>query len=139
MAPGKCNAHANYFVLFVLLLFFMLIYASFLRLPSKEYYSNELLDPKETQFMQGINIPLKYEPTWPDISDPVKPPVDGTDGAPRSMHMFAFNKCAPECCLDSPYSCDRGCVCMTDNQYDYLDRRGKNQTKNKCTFEDSRF
>jgi hypothetical protein len=118
MAKGSCNASANYFVLFVLLLFFMLIYASFLRLPSKEYYANELLDPKETQFMQGINIPLKYEPTLTDISDPVKP---------------------PECCIDSPYSCDRGCVCMTDKQYDYLDGRGKNHSKNACTFEDSGF
>jgi hypothetical protein len=139
MAKGGCNASANYFVLFVLLLFFMLIYASFLRLPSKEYYANELLDPKETQFMQGINIPLKYEPTWTDISDPVKPPVDGTPDAPRSMHMFSFNRCAPECCIDSPYSCDRGCVCMTDKQYDYLDGRGKNHSKNACTFEDSGF
>ena len=138
MPKGSCTAPGNYFILFLLLVFFMFVYA-FFGAQKPEGFNNDLLDPKELQFMQGINIPLKYEPTATDISDPVKPPVDGTKDAPRSMHMFSFNKCAPECCIDSPYSCDRGCVCMTNNQYDYLDGRGKNHSKNACTFEDSRF
>ena len=33
----------------------------------------------------------------------------------RTLHMFSQNECKPECC-PSQYSCDRGCICMTDEQ-----------------------
>ena len=33
----------------------------------------------------------------------------------KSLGMFFKNKCKPECC-PSQYSCDRGCICMDNEQ-----------------------
>ena len=43
-----------------------------------------------------------------------------------SMHIFANNKCAPACCMYSNYSCNSGCVCLSDAQRDALTTRGNN-------------
>ena len=43
----------------------------------------------------------------------------------KSMFMWKNNKCSPDCC-PSLFSCDRGCVCNTEEQDSYLDSRGEN-------------
>ena len=140
----------NIFVIFVLLFFFMILYSY---VDTKEVFSNinrcggaspvSSLSPNEymipsggSQLFQGIPIPPKYVPSVEDIGkDKDLPPVDGDSNSARSMNMFAFNRCAPECCLESPYSCDRGCVCITPKQYEHLDKRGDNRNASGCTFE----
>jgi len=43
-----------------------------------------------------------------------------------SLHFFAYNKCSPACCNQSNYSCNSGCVCMSQAQRDALTTRGNN-------------
>lgn len=100
-----------------------------------------LIEPSRLEINQGIPIPLKYQPSIAEKYDklnPALPYVDGRGGA-RSLYMFSYNKCKPECCLESPYSCTNGCVCLTKNQYDFIGSRGDNHNPSECTFEDSIF
>ena len=39
------------------------------------------------------------------------------------LSMFSFNKCSSECC-PSRYTCDRGCICMTEEQKKLINTRG---------------
>ena len=45
----------------------------------------------------------------------------------RSMFIFENNKCNLGCC-PSVYSCDKGCVCSTEEQDNYISKRGNNHT-----------
>lgn len=156
-----CSKSGEYFVIILLLVFFLILYISFdpYAYMAKEKYESKsykyadanisqeindvslpvFLKPHTGEVYQGMSIPLKYKPSKKDedelLHDDTKPTVDGTKDGPRSMYMFAYNKCSPECCIDSPYSCSGGCVCMTDNQINYLDKRGNNREPNQCFFE----
>lgn len=143
----------NTFLVFVLLLFFMILYATFdprrerfvqqqcvggSEAPSLKKSPEQLLDPDRMEVYQGIPIPDKFKPLAADANadiNPSMPSVDGTNNAPKAMYMFSYNRCAPECCKDSPYSCSKGCICLTDNQYNYLDKRGDNREPNGCDFD----
>jgi hypothetical protein len=147
----QVSSMGNLFVIFVLLLFFLILYSSFDLSSGRETFAqqqcpsekagmgrkldDQLLDPERMEIYQGVSIPNKYKPTKTDVSDPAAPSIDGEPDSLRSMNMFSFNKCAPECCLESPYSCDRGCVCITPKQYQFLDKRGDNRQPNACNFE----
>ncbi len=52
------------------------------------------------------------------------PPIDGVQGSPEKMFMFANNRAAPECC-PSTFSSSTGCVCTTKNQRDFIASRGR--------------
>ena len=148
--PTKTSSLGTYFIVFVLLAFFLILYASF-DLGRTEKFAQKCagaavwqgsgsgLDPNRMEIYQGIPIPEKYKPTKMDVSDPSNPSVDGSKDGLKSMYMFSYNKCAPECCKDSPYSCDRGCVCLTSNQYDFLGKRGENKMPNGCDLRDDEF
>lgn len=147
-----CSNGGKMFLIIILFLFFLLLYILF-DIPSKKEEfvdrcnggvssggrssKDQLLDPAMMEVYQGVSIPLKYKPTEFDKNDPTVGTVDGTkdQNAKRSMYMFSYNRCAPECCIDSPYSCDRGCVCMTPRQEEFLGQRGFNNGVNGCTFE----
>ena len=51
--------------------------------------------------------------------------LDGTKNTPNSMFMYSRNKCSLECC-PSTRSCDKGCVCETPEQNNFLSHRGNN-------------
>lgn len=57
------------------------------------------------------------------------PSVDGKDDSAKHMFMMAYNRSSPECC-PSTYSSSRGCVCMSDAQRDFINRRGSNKNAN---------
>ena len=57
------------------------------------------------------------------------PTVDGGSNSPKHLFMFAYNKSSPECC-PSTYSSSRGCVCMSQAQRDFINKRGMNKTSN---------
>ena len=57
-----------------------------------------------------------------DVNYPVEKNSD-------NLFPFADNKCSPECCANSEYSCNNGCVCMTKNQKEVLMTRGGNRTR----------
>jgi hypothetical protein len=46
---------------------------------------------------------------------------------PGELLIFAENKVKPECC-PSYYSSSTGCVCTSQKQWDYLNKRGGNRT-----------
>jgi hypothetical protein len=55
------------------------------------------------------------------------PTVDGDKNSPQKMFMLAHNQISPKCC-PSTYSTDRGCVCLTKKQRDYISSRGGNKS-----------
>lgn len=58
------------------------------------------------------------------------PTVDGTANTPHHMFMFAYNRSSPDCC-PSTFSSDRGCVCMSDAQRNFINRRGNQKSYNE--------
>jgi hypothetical protein len=55
------------------------------------------------------------------------PSVDGSEEGAKHMFMFAYNKSSPECC-PSTFSSSRGCVCMSEAQRAFINKRGSNKT-----------
>ena len=45
------------------------------------------------------------------------------------LSMFANNLTSSECCKTSPYSSSNGCICVCQEQMDYLASRGGNKAK----------
>jgi len=99
----------------------------------------KLIPNDKLTVFQGAQMPPK-EPqkaiAW-DQNDPSINSVDGRDGSPKSMFMFSYNECKPECCDYSPYSCSGGCVCMTKDQIDFVGSRGKNNKPRRCSPDES--
>ena len=134
---------ANYIILFILMIVFMLayIFSPIIQVneiiveqnqePFYQNNTNEFLPIDKIKIYQGNgipnidNIPIKY-----DFEDPSLPSVDG-ESPLKSMNIFAFNKCDVKCCMDSSYSCSGnggGCVCMSPKQQRYLASRGNNNS-----------
>ena len=118
-----------------IILLFVSVYAIKSRhLITKESFDNDqvkrnvLLSPNDTVYVQGV-LTLPSQSLLPMASDPDedndKPTVDGSKTAPKSLFMFAYNKCDMNCCDDSPYNCQNGCVCMSRAQKKYLSRGGR--------------
>jgi len=75
---------------------------------------------------QGHGIDLnKTHPGTIDLTNGTT--LDGTKNTSNSMFMYSNNKCSVDCC-PSTKSCDKGCVCETAQQNDFLSRRGNNAT-----------
>jgi hypothetical protein len=64
--------------------------------PTKQKYTTKTAELLPTFY--GHGIPLVSQPPGP------------FDGVPLTSHHFNA-KCSPECC-PSPYSCDKGCLCV---------------------------
>ena len=69
---------------------------------------------------QGNELPLECDKT---LYSGMGPSITGVDGDDQNMFMFYRNKSSPECC-PSTYSTSTGCVCTTQDQRDYVNRRG---------------
>lgn len=93
-------------------------------LPTSNAYSNTY---------QGFSAPLTNKLTIVNDDATNAPLVDGKEGSPRDLFMFAHNQCRPECC-PSAFSCSGGCVCVTDKQKQLLSYRGHNSTYCNSTF-----
>lgn len=79
----------------------------------------------EIKFTTPTGIDQRYVED-PD-HNPTMPSVDGQPGSKKSLFMFTHNQCHPDCC-PSTYSCDKGCVCTTEQQRKFINRRGKNRS-----------
>jgi len=79
--------------------------------PNPKYPANQPM-----YIPQGTPLPLASEVV------PMNPNKD-------SMFNFAYNYASPQTCQSSPsqYSTDRGCVALTNNQVDFMGRRGGNK------------
>lgn len=86
--------------------------------------------PCDVPLLSQVDI---TSPVGTDIkltNDPVSysfPTVDGENGSPQKMFMLAHNQVSFKCC-PSTFSTDRGCVCLTKKQREYINRRGGNKT-----------
>lgn len=130
----------NYAKDFLLLMgFTLVIFLVFLVLGiDNTSHREHFIDPEKLVLYQGNTLPLDgnisvgYSPMYPATL----PTVDGTNEAKRSMFSFSFNECKPECCKTSPYSCDRGCICIDQKQYEFIGSRGGNNQQNSCNKKD---
>lgn len=140
----KGDNFSHYFLIAVLLVFFMLLYVyvggsqvcSFTTTKRENYQDSptKLFETNKMLVIQGNGIPDKdVGPISFDQNDPAAQSVDGTVGAPKSLFPFAYNKCDVKCCGDSPYSCNGGCVCLTDQQKKHFSGRASNSKGNKCS------
>lgn len=99
-----------------------------LKTGNPEYWSHDptnlpLLSNEELYVIQGDTVPaVEYKTDNNSLSGP---PVNGFEGGPNKMFMFANNISAPECC-PSTFADSEGCVCTTDAQRDYIAMRGGN-------------
>jgi hypothetical protein len=129
MAEYTLNRYAIGFLIITLMIFFMLLYVyngSCSYVYKSELFSGVgaplmeqpvLNDPSKMVVLQGNTIPEKLNNSieW-DQTDPNAFDVSGTGSGPKSMFLFAYNKCDVSCCGSSPYSCGNGCVCITPEQ-----------------------
>ena len=91
--------------------------------PKSEYVrlvDTGLSEKEDLCIYQGHENPLKCKKT---IGLNMGPTVDGEEGSPKSLFPFTFNKSSPDCC-PSTFSTSTGCVCTTENQRRFINRRG---------------
>ena len=62
-----------------------------------------------------------------DLAGKNYPSVDGQQSSPRHLFTFAKNQCHLDCCPGT-YSCDKGCICTTEQQERLLQSRGGNKS-----------
>ena len=79
-----------------------------------------LASKKDLCVYQGAELPLECNKT---LYSGMGPSITGLDGDDQNMFMFYRNKSSPNCC-PSTYSTSTGCVCTTQDQRDYITRRG---------------
>ena len=89
-----------------------------------------LIKPSRMLIPQGHGLPNKDVKSKRLGNNVDAPSVDGTQKSPKSLFMYAFNECRPECC-PSTYSCDKGCVCTTEQQRKFINNRGIYNSVNK--------
>ena len=79
-----------------------------------------LATKKDMCVYQGAELPLECNKT---LYSGMGPSVTGVAGDDQNMFMLYRNKSSPECC-PSTFSTSTGCVCTTQDQRDYIARRG---------------
>ena len=79
-----------------------------------------LATKKDMCVYQGAELPLECNKT---MYSGMGPSVTGVDGGDQNMFMLYRNKSSPNCC-PSTFSTSTGCVCTTQDQRDYIARRG---------------
>lgn len=92
--------------------------------PTEKTLINQLMKPGSVVYYQGTQVPAMFELAPPPADDEKtaqdKPVVSCGKDAPRALTTFAFNRCDPNCCSTSPYSCSGGCVCIPEEQRQLL-------------------
>jgi hypothetical protein len=85
--------------------------------------------PLDMQAVEGGGVPAGYNGTSPLLGSEPKPLSEKPYDMANDQELFAFedNKISADCC-PSPFSSDRGCVCLTDAQRNEFESRGGNRT-----------
>ena len=55
--------------------------------------------------------------------------IDGKKGSPKQAFMMAYNRSSPDCC-PSTFSSSLGCVCLSQDQSDFINSRGHQKSVN---------
>lgn len=90
--------------------------------------TNTLVDDNTLSNYMGSTIPLVLEKTEGGLEGPS---VDGEDVSPKKLSIFSNNNSSISCCDDSPFFTSTGCVCLTNNQENYISERGGNHVLEK--------
>lgn len=97
--------------------------------------AKEMEDSGKEKFMQReVGMPLDMEPvagytgTSPILGSEPKPVPEKPYDMANDQELFQFegNRISADCC-PSPFSSDRGCVCLTDEQRRQFANRGGNR------------
>jgi hypothetical protein len=79
-----------------------------------------LATKKDMCVYQGNELPLECNKT---MFSGMGPSVTGVEEGDQNLFMLYRNKSSPNCC-PSTFSTSTGCVCTTQDQRDYIARRG---------------
>ena len=93
---------------------------------SDKFMDNKLISNENLVTYFGFQIPQQHVSSQDILKGPT---VDGQEGSPEKLTMFANNKTSLNCCGESPYMTSTGCVCLTDNQRKFIQSRGFNKTE----------
>ncbi len=102
--------------------------------PTPAKLKDDNTDSKETFMQQEKGMPLDMGPvagytgTSPILGSEPKPISEKPYDMANDQELFLFegNRISADCC-PSPFSSDRGCVCLTDEQVKVFANRGGNR------------
>lgn len=126
----------------VVIAFFVaaLLAGLFLRMsapPAAKPKEQEQTKEKETFMQRERGMPLDMQPVAGVSPAEAKSPILGMEPKPvplapydmsndTELFQFEGNRVSADCC-PSPFSTDRGCVCLTDKQINEFSSRGGNR------------
>ena len=96
--------------------------------PDSEYVVQKnvsLADKEDMCVYQGHDTPLKCDKA---LYSGMGPSITGVADDDQNLFMLYRNKSSPDCC-PSTFSTSTGCVCTTDDQRNYINRRGMVSSK----------
>ena len=91
--------------------------------PDSEYILQKnvsLADKEDMCVYQGIDVPLKCDKS---LYSGMGPSITGIEGDDQNLFTLYRNKSSPDCC-PSTFSTSTGCVCTTNEQRNYINKRG---------------
>ena len=94
--------------------------------PDKNY---ELANEEEIRTYFGVQAPMDMEVGQPNNDDLSGPTVDGDDESPQRLSMLSNNKSKFDCCTNSPFTTNSGCICLTEKQRHFINTRGFNKSQ----------
>jgi hypothetical protein len=95
----------------------------------ERFFQRELGMPLEMQQVAGPSGVAGYSGTPPLLGSEPKPVPERPYDMANDQELFQFegNRMSADCC-PSPFSGDRGCVCLTDKQLSLFATRGGNRS-----------
>lgn len=97
----------------------------------ERFFQREIGMPLEMQQVAGASGVAGYSGTPPLLGSEPKPVPERPYDMANDQELFQFegNRMSADCC-PSPFSGDRGCVCLTDKQIaDFASRGGNRSSK----------
>lgn len=93
------------------------------------FFQREKGMPLDMQAVPGVTGVSGYDGTPPLLGSEPKPLSEKPYDMANDNELFQFegNKMSADCC-PSPFSGDRGCICLTDTQIKEFASRGGNRT-----------
>lgn len=95
----------------------------------ERFFQRELGMPLDMQTVTGPTGVAGYSGTPPLLGSEPKPVPERPYDMANDQELFQFegNRMSADCC-PSPFSGDRGCVCLTDKQLSLFSTRGGNRS-----------
>jgi hypothetical protein len=96
----------------------------------ERFFQREIGMPLDMQQVAGPSGVAGYSGTPPLLGSEPKPVPERPYDMANDQELFQFegNRMSADCC-PSPFSGDRGCVCLTDKQIALFSSRGGNRSK----------